>query len=285
MIFRHLRCAALLCAATCLASIHAQKVTKDLTYTTGSDDAQRGDLYQPVGPGPFPAIVYIHGGSWRSGDKKIYDKLAVDLAASGYAGFSIDYDLHPHSFPVSFEQAQAAVRFLRKHAAEYRIDPNQIAVAGDSAGGELAALVALAPEGPEALKDSAPNETSATVSAAIILNGVFRLTTDFSVVARYLGVTCQAQPAVCKDASPFDHIHAGAPPFFVGHGTGDHTVPYSEAELFIHALQEQHVPVSTYAAKGGRHEYWKKSEFYAPNLAAVKSFLAGALHPAAPSNP
>jgi acetyl esterase/lipase len=282
MIVRHLRCALLLCAAACIAPIHAQKVTKDLTYTTNAEDPQRGDLYQPTGNGPFPAIVYIHGGSWRSGDKSIYQKLATDLAASGYAGFSIDYDLHPHSFPISFEEAQAAVRFLRKHAAEYRIDPNQIVVAGDSAGGQLAALVALAPQGPGTPKNPTPDETSAAVSAGIILNGVFRLTTDYYVIARYLGIKCQAQPAICKDASPFDHIHPGAPPFFVGHGTSDHTVPYSEAELFVHALQDQHIPVVTYVATGGPHEYWKKSEFYAPNLALLKTFLSTTLH--TPSN-
>ena len=263
MIFRHLRCTVLICAA-CFLNASAQKVTKNLTYTLDPADKQQGDLYEPVGAGPFPAIVYIHGGSWRSGDKKIYDKLATDLAADGYAGFSIDYDLHPHSFPTSLDEAKAAVGFLRKHAAEYRIEPSRIAVAGDSAGGELAALVALAPE--------------SSVSGAIILNGVFRLSTDYSVVARYLGVKCQDQPDVCKNASPFDQIHAGAPPFFVGHGTGDHTVPYSEAELFIQALKDQHVPVSTYVANGGPHEYWRENEFYAPNLEAIKSFLAATFH-------
>ena len=258
--------------ASCLVPAHAQKVTKDITYTASPDDKQTADLYEPVGPGPFPAIVYIHGGSWRSGNKNEFHALAADLAAQGYAGFSINYDLHPHSFPVSFQEAQTAVRFLRTHAGEYHIDPNQIVVAGESAGGQLAALVALA-----------TGDSSTAVSAASIFNGAYRLSPNSGVIARYLGVKREKKPRLFKDASPFSQIHPGAPPFFVGHGTADHLVPYSEAELFIHALQEQHVPVTTYVATGGPHSYWKKSKFYAPNLAAVKTFLATTLQRTKPN--
>jgi len=258
----------LICAAAafCLLPAHAQQVTKDIPYTAGPEDPQAGDLYEPTGPGPFPVIVYIHGGSWRSGNKSEFHALAADLAAQGYAGFSINYDLHPHSFPTSFQEAQTAVRFLRKHAVEYHIDPNQIVIAGESAGGQIA------------LESGDP---SAAVSAAIIFNGAYRLSPSFHVVARYLGVKHEKKQRVIKDASPFSQIHPGAPPFFVGHGTADHIVPYSEAQLFVHALQEQHVPVTTYVATGGHHSYWKKSKFYAPNLAAVKTFLVATLHPVA----
>ena len=256
-------------AISCLLPAHAQKVTKDIPYTAGADDPQAGDLYEPSGPGPFPAIVYIHGGSWRSGNKSEFHALAADLATQGYAGFSINYDLQPHSFPTSFHEAQTAVRFLRTHAAEYHIDPNQIVVLGESAGGELAGLVALA-----------TGDSSAAVSAAVIFNGAYRLSASIGVIARYLGVKREKERRLFKEASPFAQIHPGAPPFFVGHGTADHIVPYSEAQLFIQALQEQNVPVTTYVADGGHHSYWKRSKFYASNLAAVKTFLATTLHPA-----
>lgn len=267
------RCAALVCAVSicCIAPARAQRITKDITYTTGAESPEQGDLYQPSGNGPFPAIVYIHGGSWRSGNKDEFKRLATDLAGKGYAGFSINYDLQPHSFPASLEEAKTAVRFLRQHADEYHIDSNQIMVCGESAGGEIAALVALS-----------TGDSSASVSAAIIFNGVFRLSPNVPVVARYLGVKREKDPILFKDASPFAQIHSGAPPFFVGHGTADHTVPYSEAQLFIQTLKDQHVPVTAYVANGGPHSYWRKSEFYAPNLTAVESFLATTVHPARP---
>jgi acetyl esterase/lipase len=247
----------------------AQKITQDIPYTPG----QTADLYPPAGPGPFPAIVYIHGGSWRSGSKSDFRKLATDLAAKGYAGFSIDYDLNPHSFPTSWQQAQAAVRFVRAHAAEYHIDPAQIVIAGTSAGGELAALIALAPNGPASTTAATPTP----VVAAIILNGVFDLSSDAHVITRYLGAKCEGTPTPCKDASPIQHIHPNAPPFFVGHGTADHTVPYAEAQAFIAALRKANIPVTTYVAEDGPHSYWAKSAYYEANLTAVEAFLTATL--------
>jgi acetyl esterase/lipase len=234
---------------------HAQHVTPNISYTP----AQTADLYTPTGPGPFPAIIYIHGGSWRSGSKSDFRKLATDLAAKGYAGLSIDYDLSSHSWPTSLNQSLDAVRFLRSHATEYHLDPNRILVLGTSAGGELAALVALTPD--------------AHITAAIILNGVFDLSSDAHVITRYLGAPCEDAPAACKAASPIQQLHAGAPPFFIGHGTADHTVPYPAAQAFIAALHQANIPVTPFVAEGGPHSYWSKSAFYASNLAAVEAFL------------
>jgi acetyl esterase/lipase len=245
---------------------HAQTITRNVAYTS----SQTADLYTPVGPGPFPAIVYIHGGSWRSGSKSDFRKLATDLAAKGYLGFSIDYDLDPHSFPTSWLQAQAAVRFLHAHAAAYHLDPHKIVLVGTSAGGELAALVALAPNGPQPPSGLDPTP----VAAAIILNGVFDLSSDAHVITRYLGAKCQATPATCKDASPIQHIHPNAPPFFVGHGTADHTVPYSEAQAFIAALRQAGDSVTPFVAENGPHSYWEKSAYYSPNLNAIEAFLS-----------
>ena len=251
----------------------AQKITHDITYTSAGMPAEQGDLYLPEGAGPFPVILYLHGGSWRSGGKGGFSKLAKDLAGHGYAGFSINYDLKPHSYPTSWNESRTALEFLRAHATEYNLDPGKMIVAGTSAGGELAALLALAPEGPSAGSDHTP----LPVSAAIILNGVFDLQSDVHVITRYLGTRCGKASEVCAEASPQQHVHAGAPPFFVGHGTTDHVVDYAEAQAFIASLKNAAVPVTPFVAEDGPHMYWEKSKFYAPNLAAVEAFLAQAV--------
>ena len=264
----------------------AQKLTADIPYTT-IGGTQKADFYEPAGSPPpqgFPAIIYIHGGSWRSGNKHDFRKLATDLAAQGYAGFSIDYDLHAHSYPTSWLQAQDAVRFLRAHAAEYHIDPNKIVVAGASAGGQLAALLALAPQGPAQARPTSSATPNTPVAAAIILNGVFDLHSSAHVIERYLGTDCRSTPDICNDASPNFHLHPGAPPFFIGHGTADKTVAYSEAFTFVTALRDHNIPVTLYTAQNGPHMYFDKADFYAPNLAALESFLAATLHSTATSH-
>jgi acetyl esterase/lipase len=246
--------------------IHTLQITENIVYTTG----QLGDIYQPAGAGPFPAIVYIHGGSWRSGSKKDFRRLAGDLAAAGYVGLSINYNLHSHSWPTSYQQSLAAVRYIQSHAAEYNVDPKKVVVLGTSAGGELAALVALTKQ----------DSTHPPIAAAVILNGVYNLAANVYVINRYLGAHCNKTPDDCKAASPLMQITAGEPPFFVGHGTSDHLVPYSQATTFSAALKDAGDAVTLYSAKGGGHSYWAKSHYYADNLTAVMSFLDTALHPA-----
>lgn len=258
----------LLAASTLLA----QRRFENIVYATDVAGSHGGDLYEPQQGGPFAAIVFLHGGSWRSGSKREFKRMGLDLAQQGYVSFSIDYDLKAGSFPLSWNEARAAVRFLRKHAAEYQIDPDRIVIAGTSAGGELAALVALVPEGPAS--QQGPAATADKVSGAVIFNGVYDLCFPAGVIRRYLGGDCSSRKELFSDASPVHHVHAGAPPFFIGHGTRDHVVPYAAAELFVDDLQKAHVAVTPFVAEGGPHMYWAKDKYYARNLAAVELFLA-----------
>jgi acetyl esterase/lipase len=250
----------------------AQTRVQNIVYTTDAVGSHRGDLYEPQGNGPFAAIVFLHGGSWRSGSKREFKRMGTDLSRDGYVSFSVDYDLKAGSFPVSWNEARIAVQFLRSHATDYRIDPTRIVIAGSSAGGELAALVALAPQGPASLQPDAP---AVRVSGAFILNGVYDLCFPAGVIKRYLGGDCSSRKDLFADASPVHHVHPGAPPFFVGHGTRDHVVPYAAADIFMDALRKAQVSVTPCVAEGGPHMYWTKSEYYSQNLAAVEKFLAG----------
>jgi acetyl esterase/lipase len=260
-------------------SAQAPAVTKNIPYITGAQ-TQSADLYEPSGNGPFPALIYIHGGSWRSGNKGDFRKLATDLATKGYVGFSIDYDLHPHSYPISLQQSEAAVRFVREHAAEYHVDPRRIAVVGTSAGGELAALLALDSSGPAHPSPNVPTgNTSDKVDAAILLNGVYDLTGHYSVIKRYLGGECKDIHEACLESSPMQHIHPDTPPFFVGHGTADHVVPYVSAQLFTSQMKQAGNDVTFYKADGGPHMYFTKKSFYDDNLAAIERFLASVFPP------
>jgi acetyl esterase/lipase len=244
-------------------------ITNDVTYTTGAQGPLKADVYIPNGTGVHPGIVFIHGGGWVSGNRNQMVKVIKALADAGYVGFTIDYDLGKSSFPGALNESLAAVKFFRAHAAEYHLDPFRIAVAGSSAGGELAALVGLS-----------KGDTASQVEAAVIFNGALDLTTPApsatqpSDITIYLGGECAAMMDACKAASPQYQIHTGAPAFYVGHGDQDQTVPFAEAVAFTDALQAANVPVVFFQATGGKHTYWSDPRFYAPNLEAVKTFLA-----------
>jgi acetyl esterase/lipase len=103
-------------------------------------------VYTPAGNGPFPVIVYYHGGGWVIGSKEVYDGGARGLAKMANAVVvSIDYRLAPeHKFPAQHEDAFAAYQWAVKNAASIKGDPKRVAVAGESAGGNLAVATAIA---------------------------------------------------------------------------------------------------------------------------------------------
>lgn len=240
----------------------------DIDYTQGTSGPLKADAYIPNGSGPFPGIVFIHGGGWVNGNRTQMVKLIKELADRGYVGFTIEYDVNPVHYPASLHESLDAVRYFREHAKEFNLDPTRVAVAGSSAGGELAALVALTPE--------------AKVQAAVILNGVLDLTAlgdTSSMVTDYLGGVCSTKLDACKAASPVFQVHTGAPPFFVGHGTLDQTVPFTQAEAFTAALRAAKVQVRFFTATGGPHTYWGKEQFYAKTVEDIEHFLSLALRP------
>ena len=241
-------------------------IIRDLTYAVGVDGPLRGDAYVPNNALDSPGIVFIHGGGWTNGDRNQMVHLIRDLADLGYVGFTIDYDLVPAHFPRSLQESLAAVNYFRDHASEFHLDPKRIAVAGSSAGGELAALVALTPD--------------AKVQAGVVLNGVLDLVSlgDMnSMVTNYLGSPCTLILKACRLASPVQQVHSGAPPFFVGHGTADQTVPFAQAEAFAKELRAAHVQCHMYVAADGPHTYWSKNAYYNENLVEIERFLATAL--------
>lgn len=118
-----------------------------VAHTPAADIPLRS--YRPLGAASdavLPVLVYYHGGGWVIGDLDTHDTLCRQLAnASGCAVVAVDYRLAPeHRFPAAFDDALAATRWIAAHAAELRVDPSRLAVGGDSAGGNLAAAVALA---------------------------------------------------------------------------------------------------------------------------------------------
>ncbi|HLK34230.1 MAG TPA: alpha/beta hydrolase, partial [Terriglobales bacterium] len=120
------------------------------------------DANIPDGAGPFPAAVLVHGGGWVAGDKQQYiTYIFQPLSAAGFAWFSINYRLAPqYHFPAPAEDVEQAIRFVKAHAADYRIDPRRMALIGESAGGHLVSYV------------GARNQPGSQLAAVVSLYGI-----------------------------------------------------------------------------------------------------------------
>jgi acetyl esterase/lipase len=122
----------------------------DVEYGSAGGESLRLDAWVPDGAGPFPAVILVHGGGWTGGDKSggprqgFMAPMHEPLQRAGLAWFSINYRLAPqHPYPACLDDVLTAIRWVKSHAAAYRIDPARLALAGESAGGHLVALAAV----------------------------------------------------------------------------------------------------------------------------------------------
>src|SRR5260221_3662742 len=122
---------------------------REIEYAVHGGVSLKGHLYAPKGPGNFPLVIAVQGGGWRLANLDTYRILGPWLAERGYAVLAVTHRLSKpaeKAYPEAVQDVRAAVQFAKGKAAELRIDSERIALLGDSSGGHLAALVALAGE-------------------------------------------------------------------------------------------------------------------------------------------
>jgi acetyl esterase/lipase len=219
------------------------ELVTDIAYREGNPK-WRLDLAMPKARSdqPRPAIVFIHGGGWRSGDKALLRKLALPYAAKGYVCISVNYRLVDDApFPACVEDVKCAVRWLRANAAKYHVDPQRIGAYGNSAGAHLVAMLGLV--GREAdLEGDGPFQDQSSLVQAVCCSAT---PTDFGDwggkgfrgESVFLAGPSESLDQRKKRASPLSYVRPDAPPFLVIHGRSDATVPFSQAERFVEALK------------------------------------------------
>ena len=120
------------------------KSLDDIEISSIADGMLSLDVHIPKGNGPFPIVIFFHGGGWSSGSTKTHRKLCFRIAEAGLLVFNVDYRLAPeHPFPAAFEDSKTAYEWVLKHAEEYSGDLSRLTLAGDSAGGLIASSLAV----------------------------------------------------------------------------------------------------------------------------------------------
>jgi acetyl esterase len=254
----------------------AVRLIEDVEYARHGGDVLRLDILKPEQPGPHPVLIYLHGGGFAVGSKRTHRALAVAYASRGYLVCNVDYRLAPqHPFPAAIDDACAAWLWAADHAGEYGGDVQQMALAGESAGANLALSVALAccTSRPEPF--AAPLFDRGVRPVAALLYCGFLQT---SMPARYrrAGVSALAARVATDAARSYlgpsaDHPgpeHALAdplcvvealrapsvlPPIFVAAGLSDPVA--ADSQRLEVALQRLHSPCSAHYYAGQPHAF------------------------------
>lgn len=236
-------------------------IEENVAYFT-QDRKETADLYLPAKREPgvrSPAVVIIHGGGFTGGDKAAAREfnIGTTLALNGYIGMSINYVLATKenpTWPRNLQDCMTAVRWLRKNAERLQIDMGHIGAIGGSAGGHLAAMLALVgsrdgfdPTGPY-------GDVSCRVQCAVDMYGP----SDFTVLPRdmiMLGKPRAEATELYRAASPVTYVDRDDPPLLILHGTADTTVPFEQSQILADALKKAGAPHELVIVEGAPHTF------------------------------
>lgn len=224
----------------------------DIEFAKAGDVSLTLDAYTPDGDGPFPTCILVHGGGFVNGTKTSYIKpLFEPLSKAGFTWFTINYRLAPqHRFPACIEDTEAAIRWVKAHAKEYKVDVKRIAIIGESAGGHIVSYVGARGKGDTAVAAVvpfyAPHDLELQVkkrnAAGKSMEALFGITELNDAAWKTL-----------RAASSTTYLHKHMPPYLLIHGNNDAQVPYEQSVIFQKKMQALGNTCDFITIEGGGH--------------------------------
>ena len=220
-------------------------------YVERDSGPLKADTYLPAGKGPYPGVLVVHGGAWHMGSRAQLSGIARELAQRGFCAVAISYRLAPQDkFPAQIEDCKAAVRWMRSHAEQLKLDPLRIGGFGYSAGAHLVTLMGTtdSSDGLEGIAD--PEHQPSTRLQAVVAGGT---PTDFCTIPEsdrwlsfWLGGTRGQVSEQYRLASPAAFVTVDDPPMFLFHGENDELVPLVSSQWMVKQLQQSGITSQLY---------------------------------------
>jgi acetyl esterase/lipase len=237
-------------------------VRRDVDYGR----SERLDAFlPPPGRAPVPAVLFIHGGGWRTGSKEAWDGRARDFAGrTGWATFSVEYDLDADQpYVTQPADVRAAIAWVRTNSASLGVDPLRIGLLGSSAGGHLAMLVATTATGADRV--SAVVSWSGPSDLPLLDRSPVTEPRVKALAARYVRSPLEDEPQRWLESSPVAHVDRGDPPMLLVASEDESMVPVDQLTSMRDALATNGVEVRTTVLPGTRHasafadDVWRES--------------------------
>lgn len=231
---------------------------------------------------PRPAILIIHGGGWRSGNKSIHHPLAQQLAALGYVCFTPEYRLSTEAlYPAAVQDIKSALRWIRRNAKKYNIDASKIAVAGHSAGGELAAFAGTTNNLAAFEGNGCYQKYSSSVQAIVNIDGILAFihpesgegddSKRTSAATNWFGYSKKENPVLWQQASPLTHAGKNTAPTLFINSSVDRM--HAGRDDYIKILNENKIYSEVRTFEKAPHSFCLFNPWFTPTVVYIDEFL------------
>ncbi|HWA96018.1 MAG TPA: alpha/beta hydrolase [Terracidiphilus sp.] len=238
----------------------------DVTYGIANNTQLKLDVWQHKGnKEPAPTLIYYHGGGWIFGDRTGATMFFMPFIVRGWNVVNVEYRMASSSLaPAAVEDTRCAFRWVIRNAKQYNIDTKRVVLTGHSAGGHLALISGMLPEG-SPLNNNCYGDEKLRPAAIINwfgptdVNDLIEGPNLKNYARMWLGSQMNAEN-IAKEVSPLTYVRKDLPPIITIHGDVDPVVPYSQAVRLHEALNESGVPNELVTIKGGGHGGFKPME-------------------------
>ena len=260
------------------------KQIKNIVYASYGKRSLHLDLFMPKSiTKALPAVVIIHGGGWRSGERTMEWPTAIFLAQQGYVAATVEYRLSPEAkYPAAVFDIKSSIKWLRRHAEQYNIDKEKIAISGCSSGGELAVFIGVTNSDKKFEYGKKNSNFSSEVQAIIDVDGILDFTDPAesgkdtiaskpSAGKAWLGESYKQNPNIWIEASPIHHVNKNCPPicFINSSLTRFHT----GRDSMVTVLNKYGVFSETHTISNTPHPFWLFHPWFEKTTDIMKIFL------------
>ena len=260
-------------------------VGRDVIYTSYKGRDMHLDLFLPSDKdkAPFPGVILIHGGGWKSGDKSMGHSMATNLAANNYIAVTVEYRLSPEAkYPAAIYDLRAAVRWIRANASVYNIDTTKIAVLGCSAGGTLAALLGTTNRNEKFEGDGENKNYSSNIQAIVDIDGILDFTHPAesgkdddpmkpSAGKLWFGYSYKEKPEIWKEASPVNYVNEKTVPVIFINSSLERF--HAGRDEMIEKLKSFNIYYEVLTIPDTPHSFWLFHPWFEKTMKYVLDFL------------